>query len=56
MSAGPLQSIPAKSAASHPLVDARGGVRLMSTGITRPWTVPEPLPVKTPVSYSPRRV
>ena len=52
MSAGPLQSSPAKSAASQPLVEARGGVRLMSTGTTRPWTVPEPLPVKTPVSYS----
>jgi hypothetical protein len=34
MSASPLQSMPAKSAASHPLVEARGGVRLMSTGMT----------------------
>ena len=50
MSLSPLQSIPAKSAASQPLVEARGGVRLMSTGITWPWTVPEPLPVNTPVS------
>ena len=52
MSASPLQSMPAKSAASQPLVDARSPVRLMSTGITWPSTVPEPLPVKTPVSYS----
>ncbi len=36
MSAGPLQSIPRKSASSHPLVDARGGTKLMSTGITCP--------------------
>ena len=50
MSAAPLKSRPAKSAASQPLVDARGGTRLMSTGMTLPSTVPEPLPVKTPVS------
>ena len=34
----------------QPLVEARVPVRLMSTGMTRPSTVPEPLPVKTPVS------
>ena len=51
MSASPLQSMPAKSAASQPLVDARSPVRLMSTGMTWPSTAPEPLPVKTPVSY-----
>ena len=37
-------------APSHPLVLARGGVRLMSTGTTSPVTVPSPLPEKTPVS------
>ena len=30
---------------------ARGGARLMSTGITVPVTSPTPLPVKVPVSY-----
>jgi hypothetical protein len=32
MSSSPLQSMPAKSAASQPLVEARSPVRLMSTG------------------------
>ena len=50
MSVVPLQLMPAKSAAWQPLVDARSPVRLMSTGMTWPWTLPEPLPVKTPVS------
>ena len=51
MSFGPLKLSPAKSAASQPLVLARGGVRLMSTGMTGPVTVPRPLPVNAPVSY-----
>ena len=50
MSALPLKSSPAKSAASQPLLEARSPVRLMSTGMTRPSTLPEPLPVNTPVS------
>ena len=41
---------PAKSAASQPLVLARGGTRLMSTGVTPAVTVPLPLPVNAPVS------
>jgi hypothetical protein len=51
MSPGPLKSSPAKSLASQPLVLARGGTRLMSTGMTGPVTSPDPLPVKAPVSY-----
>jgi hypothetical protein len=50
MSLGPPKFRPAKSAASQPLVEARGGVRLMSTGITGPVTSPLPLLVKVPVS------
>ena len=34
MSASPLKSRPAKSSASHPLVEARSPSRLMSTGMT----------------------
>jgi hypothetical protein len=51
MSVPPLQSTPAKSLASQPLVLVLGGVRLMSTGITAPVIVPDPEPVKAPVSY-----
>ena len=52
MSLSPDQSMPAKSAASQPLVTgSRGGSRLMSTGITLPVTSPYPVPVKAPVSY-----
>ncbi len=56
MSAGPLKSSPAKSEASHPLVEVPGSAgqsdvpRARSTGITPPSTVPEPLPVNAPVS------
>ena len=50
MSLSPLQSRPAKSSAVQPLSLARSPVRLMSTGMTLPSTVPNPLPVKTPVS------
>ena len=45
MSFGPLKLSPAKSATSQPLVLARGGVRLMSTGMTDPVTSPTPDPV-----------
>ena len=41
---------PAKSAASHPLVLARGGTRLMSTAVTAAVTVPVALLVNAPVS------
>ena len=51
MSLGPLKSRPAKSLASQPLVLARGGTRLMSTGMTGPVISPNPEPVKAPVSY-----
>ena len=37
-----------KSAASQPLVDTRGGVRLMSTGTRAAWAVPEPEPEPEP--------
>ena len=47
MSEGPEKSRPVKSDASHPLVDARSPVRLMSTGITLPVTSPAPAPVST---------
>ena len=50
MSLSPLKSRPAKSSGVQPLSLARSPVRLMSTGITLPSTVPKPLPVKTPVS------
>ena len=47
------KSMPAKSAASQPLVTgSRGSARLTSTGITLPVTSPYPVPVKTPLSYS----
>jgi hypothetical protein len=54
MSLSPLQSVPAKSAASQPLVDTASSplARLTSIACTVPSTVPEPLPVKAPVSYS----
>jgi len=51
MSFGPEKLRRVKSAASQPLVDDRGGVRLMSTGMTGPVTSPTPLPVNEPVSY-----
>ena len=49
MSFGPPK--PVKSVDSQPLVLARGGTRLMSTGITGPVTSPNPLPEKAPDSY-----
>jgi hypothetical protein len=51
MSFAPEKSRPAKSDASQPLVVARGGTRLMSTGMTFPVTLPSALPVNAPVSY-----
>ena len=54
MSFGPEKLRRVKSAASQPLVDDRGGVRLMSTGMTGPVTSPTPLPVNEPVSYEAR--
>jgi len=50
MSLVPVKSSPVKSSGSHPLVLARGGVRLMSTGMTLPVTSPLPEFVKVPVS------
>ncbi len=52
MSAGPPKSRPVKSAVWQPLVLARSPVRLTSTGMTGPWTSPNPPPVKMPVSMS----
>ena len=51
MSEAPVKSSAAKSAASQPLVLARGGTRLMSTGITAPVTSPNPEPVNVPLGY-----
>ncbi len=56
MSAGPLKSSPAKSEGSQPLVDVPGSLghvespNARSTPITPPVSVPNPLPVNTPVS------
>ena len=52
MSMSPDQSMPAKSAASHPLVEAAGSSSDRSTGMTGPMTSPVPEPLNDPVSYS----
>ena len=50
MSSGPAKAAASKSAASQPLVLARGGASARSTGMTLPVTSPEPEPVNVPVS------